>query len=114
MKKIRNAALKLAAFIGFYIIIFLTSYAIQFFGYILTLDRVFGVLFDPSYAIFASSCDRVLTFNNIILFTVSFILIWLSFSKKMDASSKKIFTISYSVLILTMIGRLLPAGIGSC
>ena len=114
MKKIGNAVLKLAAFFAFYIIIFVSSNVIQWVGFILSFDRVFGVLFDPTYQLYVSRCDRVLNFNNIILFTVSFILIWLFFSKKMDASLKKIYIVSYSLLILTMIGRLLPAGIGSC
>ena len=117
MKKIRNAVLKLAAFFVFYYTIGISAFLIQWIGYFFNLDRVFGVLFDPLYQLNVLSnlsCDRILTYNRIILYTVSFIFIWLFFSKKMDSSSKKILTVSYLVLTLTMILRLLPSGIGLC
>ena len=117
MKKIRNAVLKLAAFFVFYYTIGISAFLIQWIGYLFNLDRVFGVLFDPLYQLNVLSnlsCDRILNYNRIILHTVSFIFIWLFFSKKMDSSSKKILTVSYLVLTLTMILRLLPSGIGLC
>ena len=114
MKKIGTFVLNLIVFFAFYYLIAFSSIGIQWIGYILNFDRIFGVLFDPTYQLYASSCDRTLNFNNMILFTVSFILIWLIFKKKIDTILKKIYIVSYSVLILTMIFRLLPAGIGSC
>ena len=117
MKKIRNAVLKLVAFFVFYYSIGFSAIAIQWIGFMFNFDRVFGVLFDPTYQLNVLSnlsCDRILNYNRIILYTVSFIFIWLFFSKKMDSSLKKILTVSYLVLTLTMILRLLPSGIGLC
>lgn len=114
MNSIKKILKNLFVFIASYLAIYFVSLGIQWLGYLLLLDKYFGDLFNPKYILNVSNCDKTLNYIYIVLFSITFLVLWKFVSKNLESIEKKLFIASYVILVLTIVGRLLPNGWGIC
>ena len=114
MNSIKKILKNSFVFIASYLAIVYVSLGIQWLGYFLELYKFFGDLFNPRYRLFVSNCDRTANYYEIVLFSITFLLLWKFVSKNLESTEKKLFIASYVLLVLTIVGRLLPNGWGIC
>ena len=87
---------------------------------LLSLNKIISIFINYFYIKFLYKFNYLyqivtgLDYYEIVLFSITFLLLWKFVSKNLESAEKKLFIASYVLLVLNIVGRLLPNGWGIC